>query len=510
MKNFIVILGGLILLTQTANVLNAHALELDWSGQFRSEFNFIRNYSMDSSDAGSSSDSTRANAGGYYVSGAGTSSGNFQNLFLKLKPKLIVNDNVYIKSEWWLGDPVFGFYGNASPYTFDQKQFYSNQSRGSLISAQRFWAEILSDVGTFQIGRAPLNWGLGIVWNNGDGLWDRYESTGDMLRLVSKFGAFSFSPAYINYSTGNSIGGSCSPGGAPLGSVCTPGAGSGSMSDYSIMLKYDNPDEDFEGGVNFVKRLAGASQDPIYGYRGITGGSAGMNYNIWDIYGKKKLGKFTISAEAPITTGNVGGLDYSTFAIATEVDWRMSETWEILAKVGHAPGESNSAGATPDKLQAFFFNPNYKLGMIMFNYQLASFSALSTQNNPGVSPAALQSPYDNPIVDATYVALTGKVHADKWTFHGDWVYAKAQKVATQGSYFLNNWTRSMVQANADQSNSLGWELDAGSSLQWDDNFFFSADLGFFFPGDFYKFSNTAVQNQTSTVYGLLVRAGVNF
>src|SRR5581483_12091168 len=97
------------------------------------------------------------------------------------------------------------------------------QSRGSVITAQRYWGEFDSDIGIFEIGRAPLDWGLGLIWNRGDGIWgrgskktdhpedkketygrpwDRYESTGDQVRLVSRFGSFIFSPAYILYSAG--------------------------------------------------------------------------------------------------------------------------------------------------------------------------------------------------------------------------------------------------------------------------------------------------------------------
>jgi hypothetical protein len=36
------------------------------------------------------------------------------------------------------------------------------------------------------------------------------------------------------------------------------------------------------------------------------------------------------------------------------------------------------------------------------------------------------------------------------------------------------------------------------------------DVGFFFPGQFYAFSNTATQNATDTVFAASARIGVNF
>jgi hypothetical protein len=516
--------AGLSAIIATATP-SAQALELDWSGQFRAEYHYLHNYTLDSSDAGSNFDTARAAAGGYYVPSGGSSDATFETLFLRVRPKIVVNDNIYIKSEWWLGDPVYGLFGNGVPYTTDQRQFYSNQSRGSTISAQRYWAEFLTDFGTIQVGRAPLNWGLGVVWNSGDGLWDRYESTGDTIRLVAKFGAFSVIPSFISYSTGNAVGGSCNFGGAGTG--CVPGIGSGAVNEYSIALKYDNVDEDFEGGVNFIKRLAGAGQDNYLGTQpsatspNLTPSNQlpiGMNYNIWDIYAKKRIGKLTLGGEAPITTGNLGtggaqGLDYSTFALAAEAGWKASDTWEFMLKGGHAPGQPNFANGVPDNFRAFFFNPAYHLGNIMFNYQPANFHGPNTQNNPGSSAQGLVSAFDNPIVNANYLQVGSVIHTDKWAFNGGVVYAQADKTAASGQRFYNYWTRTVAPtaATADQSSSLGTEFDLGAAFQWDEYLTFRLDTGVWLPGAFYKFSNVAgVENATSPVFNVAARVGVTF
>ncbi|MGK5084983.1 hypothetical protein WDW37_16970 [Bdellovibrionota bacterium FG-1] len=492
----------------------AFALELDWSGQFRAEYNFVHNYSLDSSDGAGTYDGTRAGAGGYYVPPGGSTDASFQTLFLKIRPKIIVNDNIYIKSEWWVGDPIFGLFGNGVPYSADQKRFYSNQNRGSTITAQRFWAEFLSDIGTVQVGRAPLHWGLGVVWNNGDNLWDRYESTTDTLRLISKFGAFSFMPSFNLYSAGNSVGGGCNffPG---LG--CISNVGDGGVREYTLALKYENLDEDLEGGLNFIRRLGGAGQDPAGGYQSaVSMGS--FSYNIWDLYARKHIGKFTFGLEAPITTGSLGtstatGLDYGTFALAVEADWKINDAWELQLKTGHAPGQTNSTGPVPTEYRAFFFNPAYRLGMIMFNYQLANFSGLNTLNNANAASANLKSPYENPIVNANYLMMTGLLHTDKWTFDASFIYAQADKTAQSGQYFQNMVTREMSPGAAvsDQGSGLGVETDLGAMFQWDEYFQFRLGVGVYFPGSFYKFSNVAgIDNQTNMVFGSSARVGITF
>lgn len=475
----------------------ANAIELDWAGQFRAEVTNVRDYVMNSSDAGLVYNGTRDAADGYYVPAAGQNGADFQTLFFRLKPKATVNDNVYIKSELWLGNPTYGFYGNSAPYTADQGQFYSNSSRGASITAQRFWAEIYTDWGNLHIGRAPLHWGLGLVWNSGDGLWDHYQSTGDVIRMVSKFGNFTFAPSLINYSSGNTVGGACT------GANCnasTAASGGGNVNEYSILIKYENPEEDIEGGVNFVKKLAGSAQGVLNGLRNVP---TDMNFNTWDLYAKKKLSNFTIGVELPIVSGNIGSIDYSTFALASEIGWKVSDHWNFQLKAGKAPG-------APDKI--FYFNPNYKLGMLLFNYNFYNMGQLNTLNTGGSTEGSLKSPYDSSIVNAQYLNLKGAYQTEKWTFYSSWIYANASDPAVSGQPFVNVMKHKYVAtANGDQGSSLGLEMDYGTLFQWDDHFQFGFDLGFLFPGNFYKFTNEAgTENPGNTVWASNFRFGINF
>ncbi len=475
-----------------SNPRQVAALEIDWNGQFWSEFNYVHNYSTDS---GGTSD-PRATAGGYFVPNGGNSNAVFQSLFLRLRPKAIINDNISIKSEWWVLDPIFGLYGAALPYSGGQNQFYSNQSRGSAITAQRVWGEFVSDVGTFQIGRVPLQWGLGLVWNSGDNLWDRYMSTGDAVRWIAKFGAFTVAPSYILYTTGNSI------------------AGGGGVGDYSVILKYENQEDELEAGVNLLKRVGGDNQDYTGGavYSPGIGGPAamGLNYFIYDIFARKRLNQFTLGIEIPIATGS-----YSGFGVATEMDWKSNDSLGLLLKAGYASGQPGSSSSSSNGVQAFYFNPNYHIGMIMFNYQLSGFAGAQTANNPGTNPSSLKSPYDNPIVNAAYGSLSAQIKpSDKWTFRPALIYAIAPNTANGSSpYFYNYWSRSkqsFTQGATNQGASLGLEADLGLSFQWDEYFTFALDTGLFFPGSFYTFSNLAAATPIHPIFATSLRVGVNF
>ncbi len=510
--------GWLLILGLSLEASTASALDLDWTGQFRAESNYIQNYTLDGSTL---MDPAKTTAQGYYIPGGGEKTINFQALFLRLKPSLIVNDNIYIKSEWWVGDPIFGFYGSGVPYNRDERNYYSNQSRGFPITAQRVWGELLTDLGVVQLGRAPLHWGLGLVWNSGDSIWSRYASTGDMIRMVTKFGAFSLSPALVKYGIGNNIGGVCSNTASLTAGICNSGSGGSSVLDYSLALKYENLDEEMSMGVNYVRRISGNSggnagfsgiQDP--GNDGVVDATS-VNYGIWDIYGEKKIGNFRIAGEVPLASGSVGGINYSSFGLAIESSYNFGEKFELSARFGRASGQANVAtGAVPSPYGAFYFNPNYKLGMLMFNYQFRNFAGPNTVNDSTTVDSSLVSPYDNPITNAQYLMLSGGYNFNqKWSMRMSWIYASALETATAGSDFFNTWLHKFVTAAGDagvQSASLGWELDTGVTFKWDQALQFDFDIGFWVPGQFYGFTNTANTTPVSTVIGASFKVGVAF
>lgn len=469
------------------------------------------------SNSNSLADPARSAAGGYYVPGGGSQNAYIQSLFLKMKPSVIVTDNIFLKSEWWLGDPVYGFFGSANTYKFEERQYNSTGSRGAAITAQRMWAEILTDVGTIRVGRAPLHWGLGVVWNSGDAIWDRYQSTGDQIGLSAKFGAFSVAPTIVKYSTGNNVGGAC-PNPAS-GYPCTSAPGGGGVSDYAMGFLYENADEQIDLGVNFVRRIAGGSQDTSYGLLDLNQGSvAGSVFNTWDLYGKKRFGRFSLAGEIPIVSGDVGGIPYRGYAFALETKLDVTDHFETGIKLGHAPGQPNlkdplTLNPKPDSIRTFYFHPAYRLGLIMFNYQPRNFTGPNTLNNPNTDPSTTRSPFDNPITNAKYLSWGLGYKTGKWKFSGAFTYAMAQEAASKNSgSFFNTWDRRYRTnlATKDQSKSLGWEMDYGVLFHFDDSLVVGFDVGWWFVGDYYKFSNTLAENSTKPIFANTLKLGISF
>lgn len=520
-------------------VSSVFALDLDWKGQFRGENVWVPNYTAGSIDA---RDPAREQGEGYYVGPAGQKGAKFQTLFLRLNPTVIVNDNVRIFSEIWFGNPQSGFFGNNFPGGNGQNYFNSTYSGGSSITAQRFWGDFYGDFGTLQFGRAPLHWGLGAFYNDGNQAFDRFQSTADVIRLNSKFGNFSLIPEVAKYSLGGSQGNSLVGGlaggasatvpsvvggvGMPLGAT-TANTGSAGFADYSLALRYENTDEQFDGGVKFIRRLAGAQSNVQW----VNGSSGGMGMTIWDVYLKKSVSKFDFAIEAPIMGGNLVGATYRSYAVVGEIKYHANPNWLLFANAGKVPGQPGDTSAArdnaetdgnssvnPSRWNMMYLHPNYRLGLIMFNYQLRAFGRTrnpyttgSTVDDAGVNP--VESIYDNPITNANYLVLGASYAADKWLFTGKYITASADETAQSGTHFFNSWDRkysTSTYSGENQSSSLGSEIDFSTDFKWDEYTSFGLDLGYYMTGKYYAFSGTGTPNETKGILAAVGRVSVVF
>jgi len=482
--------------------IGGFALELDFGGQFRAENAWIPNYTMGGSNT---RDRALEAQDGYYVPPAGKKKASFQQFFMRLNPKALVNDNIALKSELWFGNPVNGFFGR-DPATNNGQQFFNTtSSAGSFVKAQRVWGEFQTDFGVVEVGRAPLNWGLGLVHSAGNGIFDRYQSTGDVARVRIKFGNFSVTPATTKFNDGGVVGG------APAGGV-DGGAG---LSEYSVALKYESSEDGLEAGVNFVRRLAGGASTTKW----INDTSGSMNISIWDIYFKRKFDRLSFGVEAPVFTGKLVSSNYRTYAIATETEYEYSDSWVWRLKAGRSPGQSNDQNATrganpinPFRYTAVYFHPNYRLGLIMFNYNLRAFGGAPASGTPAINDP-VDSIYDNPVTNANYALLEGVFRQERWQLGGKWIYAVADKSAEAGQRYFNHWDRkySTNAATVSQSNSLGQEIDLNWDYFWDSSTTFGIDSGIYLPGAFYKFAGDAGNSlATKPIMALVFRVGVQF
>lgn len=477
----------------------ARALTLDWSGYFRADHNFVHNYQMDKSQPGN----TDSGNSGEYIKGEGKKSTTFSSVFMKLKPKILVNDNVIVHTEWNVGDPVAGFFGRGIPRD-DRNNPFSTSKDGFDLTVARLWLDVHTDFGTIQAGRAPFHWGLGVIFNSGDDPFDRYQSTSDTIRLVSKFGYLSLMPIYAKNSMGRGLAGSRNP------ITDTVLQGSDDVTDYGLALSYENPEEDLAAGAMFYKRNASDVQTSYYYPSNAAlyaSGANGMNLKLIDIYAKKTWNRFELGAEVPIYKGDIGDVNgvgmrntYSATAVAVEAALKY-DTWKHSLKFGTVPGQGPDTIGTPGKtFGAMHLHRSYKLGQILFGYNLGNFGAANP--DPVISAAAndvnnranaVVSPYDASVTNARYVMLATEKRWEQWGVNFGLVWAQANETAQTNKRAYNHRTRQWFNSVATQGKDMGFEVDLGTRYNWDDNISFGADMGMLFPGKFFKYVNSTTR-----------------
>jgi len=493
-SNFVFALAAILILSSPS-----YALDLDWHGQFRAETNWLFGYA----NSGLATPTTPATDTGYTIPSNGDNPASFQNLFFRLEPRVIVNDNISIHSDVWVGTPDRGVFGGDQNVT----SYYGTTNTGTAdITANTYYAEVATDFGTITVGRAPLNWGLGLVWNNSEDSFDRFPSTGDVIRLETKLGAFRFMPGVVKYRNGTNYGGSvgndpCTTGTGLTTPCSTIGGGSG-VSDYTVGLMYANDDEQLDLGILFLRRIAGQNSHVVNPFSVDSIGYTGYAYNLWDFYAKKQAGIFTFAAEVPLVNGFVANHDYNTVAGAAKVKAQLNDHWAVNVNLGEAGGqESVATGSQSGRLSVFSFHPDYRPGLLMFNYNFRNLSNRAA------------SPYYNPVTNARFLSLSLNYASGKWTHGLLGLYAIADKTAGSSGLYYNSWDgvyRTVNSGAQAQDKNLGFELDYQLAYHWDESIRLGVDLGLLFPGKFFEFSNGPVANATKTTFGSGLNLMVNF
>jgi uncharacterized protein (TIGR04551 family) len=152
---------------------------------------------LDCADEGTKSDGT-----------CDVSTLRFANMRLRLAPELAISEDVRIKmridvfDNLVLGEPPLSFYGT-SPV--DKTVFASTlqpppdgaPGLGDSIRARDAWAEVRNrDLGELRFGRMPMNWGLGMFYNAGDGVDQDLSTDIDRVVGITKLAGMYLSASY--------------------------------------------------------------------------------------------------------------------------------------------------------------------------------------------------------------------------------------------------------------------------------------------------------------------------
>ena len=346
----------------------------------------------------------------------------------------------------------------------------------------QFYLELYSDLATYKVGRHSKQWGLGAVYSSGNNLWDRHTFAYDGVTMDFKLNNFKISPFWARVNSGQ------------LTRL-------NHTKEYGVSFLYDNVERDVSLGVLYAKKQNGSNATA---YTAVDGtGTLGTNdVKVLDLYFKTQWNKLTLEIEAPLISGTLGHVynattssSYDAKAILVETNYQWNEALNIGLKVGHVTGDN---AADVGSFSAMYLNPNFKIGNILFGY------------NPMAVGDITQSYFDAYVTNVQYVALHSEYMSGKWNWQGSVLYAKALEVATTGQQSFNHLKNKVFTASADQKDDLGIEFDFNSTYSWNSEITLNINMGYLLTGDYFGFSDTAVENTTANVMLLQFGLGVEF
>ena len=457
---------------------SAFAVPIDWKGTLAFDTNILN-------DVRRTSDNCTATAGSQCIDPQ-EDNARFQSMILKLNPNIIVNDGVTIRGELTTGG-VRGVNLGDSTNVDDNGDIYSYyaQTTSSALNVNQLYAEVFADTAQFRVGRFARHFGLGALVNGGTETWDRFFSGYEGAEANLKLGNFKLSPMWAKLHTGE---------GQNTGQTTAPN-GAYDAYEVSVEALYDDPNRNLKVGVYYAIREI-ERRDELY--------NAGtQNTTLIDVFFKKDWDKVSIGLEVPMLTGEVGDLynttddnqDFDTNAYIFEGAYRMSDNWSFNLHAGLVKGDD---GSSTNTFEGMYLHPNYKFSEVIFKYNYAAFM----NGNKDIFNAS--------VVNTTYAALTAHYKGVEWSWNLGFVWAKANEVASSGKDFYDHDAREVVTATEDQADDMGYEVNVSFDYQWNPSVVFTGFLGYHAVGDFYSFTNSSDELETTDVMNTGMRFSVNF
>ena len=426
---------------------SAFGVSLNFSGNFRTE-------------------GALYNKGNLTSTGQASSKAFLQSRAL-LQPKLVIDDHFSLNSQWSLlqsPDLTPSTKANNSALSQGQGGYIFGDPATTALVLSRAWLEWISDFGVVRVGRMPVSWGYGLLWDSGSGTWDDFQTTLDRLEYRLHFGHVVGALAYSKPMKTSVLGNNAD------------------QDFYTIYLKYDNPEQDVEAGILFERQIRANTTAMTTALRttanpmhiALPTGSTEprpalavnaphpLSNNVLDIYVKKTIDYFTIGGEVGWMTG-------------TAVDFNNSGSPDEL----NALGVMLNVSYDYHKVKAFL-DFLYASGDATLSDRLNGFILLHRNRRPGLilGRELLGAAYGNNVGHGSplYYGTSG--------FSGVYYFRPGFRVDWSPSWAsgLEVIIANKAVTGAGENGHLGVELDVGTDHAFYKNFDLGLQLGYLFPG----------------------------
>jgi uncharacterized protein (TIGR04551 family) len=349
----------------------------------------------------------------------------FANMRFRFSPQINISEDIRIKStfdildNYVLGTGPQSFYGRGDV----AKGVFpgTDLPTGQVILPRRVWAEVRNrDLGELRFGLMPDHWGLGMLYNAGNGLDDDYSSDLGRVMGTTKLLGFYLSAAYDFLNEGMTGGG--------VG-VDHPAYDVSQLEDldqftFSVVRRVPDEDEDavlargdvlLNGGARFQLRhqdsmLVPGAIDKMTGLTTYSTQNLSATIYTPDIWGQLRYGKLRLELEAAWVVGHmlnpydhVSKQYVSQFGAAFESELRLlNDKLALYFYTGGASGDSEAEGLSSDanlvdfagasannpannsRVSTFRFHPAYRVDLILWRSILGSVTG-AYYFKPGIS-----------------------------------------------------------------------------------------------------------------------------
>lgn len=452
----------------------ATAGDLEWSGQYR-----IEGYYIDNPE----------------VKGGEKKSKEYGVHHLILRPRIVAADGLYINSQIQLlngnnGGPQLGALwgsdvGTGTATSSEDSAAASERNAQEDLVLSEFYMTYTQEYGALLVGRAPLEFGLGMTYNAGKGLFDHYYDNRDLVAYKIVLGNFFIQPMLAKVKEGGI-------------------SGYDDISETLIQLQYESAESNTAMGFMYNNRTAGSAGNDMpvgapFDATTVTGTLDIKTMNIFfaKSWSNDRVGFEIVNQSGDYGVSNAGGeaISQSAFAAAFEYA-RTSESrlnWGV--KAGWASGDDPN---TTNEDEGFRFDRNYDVATLMFNQALGRVNLLRTEmlgtrygSQPNAS-SALNAPDIETISNVMYFAPH---FTYKW--RENW---NLEAVIATGWLDQTEYT-----GLGEAEKSLGYEFDFSvvyspyERLTWRNTF------AVLMPGEAYDLGGGS-----SAAYGLVSRAAISF
>lgn len=459
----IVILFSVVFLS----TFSAFAGDINWSGKYQIESQLIKNLNL----------------------GSKAQESSFLNHHLVLNPHIVAADGITIHTRFDIFNNTdyknsqFGeFFGGSGGST---NTAVTGETEDETIAVTELYMSWTQQFGSLIAGRAPVQFGLGLTHNAGNGEFDHWFDRKDLVGYKFVFGNIYLMPMYGKVKEGDA-------------------ENDDDIRDYMIQASYENLDTDLEIGLFFQQRKAnpgGNDLDPasnIFNAAATKDGTSSFNVKTYNLFVKKKNGPFSIGLEASMQSGDTGliatansqKIELDAYALAAEVAYKPEGSkWEWDMKLGSISGDDKN---TASSYEGYLVDRNYDIALLLFNYMLGDGSSLIGNENYIKAVNAKTKVDVGQMSNTLYLApgFNWKWN-DKWGMKGRLTYAQLAQEQQNG-----------------QSKDLGYEIDLGIYYRPFERFVVALDTGYLMTGDAFK--GGTLNNENDDAYGIITKAAVSF